>query len=190
MNWQGITGWRTVAVHGSRLAVAGSVAVVALLTAACGSGGQVGGQSQSATADAVVQTATNAKLGGPVLVDPQGMTLYTLSAETGGHFVCTKTSDLPGTTTSCLSLWKPLTVPRGKVPTGAVGGLGTIRRPDGPAIQVTYHGMPLYTFADDHHSGQATGNGFHDVGTWRAVTVRGSSAGGQSTTSGGGGYGY
>jgi predicted lipoprotein with Yx(FWY)xxD motif len=170
--------------------MASVVGVVLLLAAACGSG-QSGGSSHAASSDAVVQTATNAKLGGPVLVNAQGMTLYTLSAETGGRFVCTKSADLPGTKTSCLTLWKPLTVPAGHTPTGSVSGLGVIQRPDEPAMQVTYKGLPLYTFADDQHAGQATGNGFHDVGTWRAATINGSSSGGgQASTGGGGIYGY
>jgi predicted lipoprotein with Yx(FWY)xxD motif len=174
------------AVRLGRLGMAGVAGVGVLLAAACGSGQT----SHSATADAVVQTATNSKLGSPVLVDPRGMTLYALSAERAGRFICTKTADLPGTKTSCLSLWKPLTVPRGQVPTGSVNGLGIVHRPDGAAPQVTYHGMPLYTFVDDQHAGQETGNGFHDVGTWHAVTTNGSLSGGQATTGGGlyGGY--
>jgi predicted lipoprotein with Yx(FWY)xxD motif len=168
-----------------RLAGSCLTGIAVLLAAACGSGQT----SQSTTGDAVVQTATNAKIGAPVLVNARGMTLYTLSAETGGRFVCTKTAHLPGTMTSCLSLWKPLTIPAGRTPTGSVKGLGVIRRPDEAAMQVTYRGRPLYTFADDHQAGQATGNGFHDVGTWRAVTTNGSSAAGQSTSSGGSLYG-
>jgi len=170
-----------------RLAIACLTGIAVLLAAACGSGQT----SQSATTtNAVVQTASNAKLGSTVLVNARGMTLYSLSAETGGRFVCTKSADLPGTKTSCLSLWRPLTVPAGHTPTGSVSGLGVIQRPDEMAMQVTYQGMPLYTFADDHSAGQATGNGFHDVGTWRAVTTNGSSSGGQASTGGGGAYGY
>jgi predicted lipoprotein with Yx(FWY)xxD motif len=85
-------------------------------------------------------------------------------------------------------VWKPLTVPHGQVSTGSVNSLGIVHRPDGQASQVTYHGMPLYTFVDDQHAGQVTGNGFRDVGTWHAVTTNGSSSGGQAT-SGGGPYG-
>lgn len=172
---------------------AGIAVAAVLLAAACGSGqtsSQTSSQpSQSAAADAVVQTRSNAKLGSPVLVNPEGMTLYALSAEKGGRFICTQSSDIPGTQTSCLSLWKPLTVPNGDVPTGAVNGLGIIHRPDDKAFQVTYHGMPLYTFADDQQAGQVSGNGLRDVGTWHAVTTSGSSSAGQAATTGGSLYG-
>jgi predicted lipoprotein with Yx(FWY)xxD motif len=78
-------------------------------------------------------------------------------------------------------------VANGSTPTGAAQ-LGTITRPDNGATQVTWHGRPLYTFTGDKAPGDASGNGFHDVGTWQAVTI-GSSA---PATSGGGagGYGY
>jgi hypothetical protein len=57
--------------------------------------------------------------------------------------------------------------------------------------------MPLYTFAQDQHPGDAKGQGFKDVGTWSAVTVSGAAApatGGESphttSTSSGGRSGY
>ncbi|HEY7890909.1 MAG TPA: hypothetical protein VIC05_01730, partial [Solirubrobacteraceae bacterium] len=92
-----------------------------------------------------------------------------------------------------LSVWHPLTVPSGKTPSGSVGSLSVIKRPDG-GNQVAYHGMPLYTFAQDKAAGEAHGQGFKDVGTWMAVTVSGSAAtgtgGSSSEQSGSGGYGY
>ena len=63
----------------------------------------------------------------------------------------------------------PLTVAAGKAPTGPVA-LGTVTRPDGKT-QVTYKGLPLYTFKGDTKSGTAAGQGFKDVGTWRAAVV-------------------
>jgi predicted lipoprotein with Yx(FWY)xxD motif len=114
------------------------------------------------------------------------MTLYSLSAERGGKFICTSAS--------CTQVWHPLSATAG-APSG-VASLSTITRPDG-AQQVTYKGMPLYTFAQDQHPGDAKGQGFKDVGTWTAVTVSGAAAPartGESThttsTSTGGRYGY
>lgn len=103
---------------------------------------------------------TGHALGKSVLVNAAGLTLYSLSAETHGRFVCTG---------SCLSVWHPLVVAAGHKPTGS-RGLGTIRRPDG-RTQVTFKGKPLYTFSGDHKRGQANGEGFKDVGTWHAATV-------------------
>ena len=57
----------------------------------------------------------------------------------------------------------------GKAPTGPVA-LGTVTRPNGK-VQVTYKGLPLYTFKGDTKSGTAAGQGFKDVGTWRAAVV-------------------
>lgn len=119
------------------------------------------GSNAAPTADrAVVATAKNAKLGTTILVDRRGMSLYDLSVERNGRFVCT--------TKLCLSLWHPLTVPRGTTPTG-VRLLSTARRPDGRR-QVTYRGAPLYTFTQDRKRGDINGNGFKDVGIWRPAS--------------------
>jgi hypothetical protein len=71
-----------------------------------------------------------------------------------------------------------------------------VKRPDGTE-QVTYKGMPLYTFAHDTAPGQANGQGIKDVGTWTAVTTSATKTSASTTpsapassSSGGGGYGY
>jgi predicted lipoprotein with Yx(FWY)xxD motif len=74
------------------------------------------------------------------------------------------------------------------MPTGAAQ-LGTITRPDNGTTQVTWHGSPLYTFSGDKAAGDASGNGFKDVGVWKAATL-GSSSSSSSSSGGGGGYGY
>jgi len=138
-------------------------------------------RANGATHARVVMTAKNKTLGKKILVNRRGMTLYTLSAERNGRFICT--------TSMCLSLWKPLVVAKGTVPTG-VARLTVVKRPDGRR-QVAYRGGPLYTFTQDRKSGDVKGNGFKDVGVWRPATA--SAAGNTpapTTTSGGyGGYG-
>jgi predicted lipoprotein with Yx(FWY)xxD motif len=109
----------------------------------------------------VVMTVKNKALGKTILANRQGLSLYSLSVERHSKFICTNTA--------CLSLWKPLLVPKGVKPTG-VSGLGTVKRPTGK-IQVAYHGAPLYRFVNDRKRGDIKGNGFKDVGTWRVVTV-------------------
>jgi predicted lipoprotein with Yx(FWY)xxD motif len=169
--------------------------------AGCGSSSKTSNSSSSASSQpasassvseassAVVKTAPSAKLGSTILVDSHGMTLYSLSGERSGKFICS--------TSACTQVWHPLT---GATASASVAALGTVKRPDGTA-QVTYKGMPLYTFAQDHAPGEANGQGIKDVGTWRAVTASStsatpattstSSAPATTTTSGSGSkYGY
>lgn len=100
--------------------------------------------------------------GKTILTTTSGHTLYSLSDEKHGKFICTKSS-------TCTTLWHPLKVPAGKKPTGPVK-LGTVKRPEG-GLQVTYRGLPLYTFIEDKKPGQTEGEGIKDVGTWHAATV-------------------
>src|SRR5690242_9806508 len=109
----------------------------------------------------LVKTSHNAMLGKTILVTRSGLTLYSLSAERHGRFICT--------TGACLALWKPLVVARGVTPTG-IKGLTVVKRPDARR-QVAFRGAPLYRFADDEKPGQVEGNGFKDVGVWRPVTT-------------------
>ena len=110
----------------------------------------------------VVATAHNAKLGKTILVTKRGLTLYSLSVERRGHFICK--------TKACLGFWIPLRVRMGTKP-GGVPGLGTVKRPD-HTLQVTYRGAPLYTFYLDRKRGDILGNGFRDVGVWHPVALK------------------
>ena len=120
----------------------------------------------------VVKTASNAL--GTILVDSQGMTLYHLSGEQNGKFICTSSA--------CVGVWHPLIAPSSGAPSGEVGSLGTVKRPEG-TVQVTYKGTPLYTFTGDQQSGETKGQGIKDVGTWSVVTTGSSSARAASTSS-------
>jgi predicted lipoprotein with Yx(FWY)xxD motif len=121
--------------------------------------------SAAAAGKSVAKEGTVESLGKTVLTNNSGRTLYTLSVEKRGHFICTG---------SCLGTWHPLVVPAGTKPTGPVA-LGTVKRPDG-RTQVTFEGRPLYSFAGDSKPGEAKGEGFKDVGTWHAATLAKSSA--------------
>ena len=118
-------------------------------------------RASGATNVGVVKTVKNKALGKKILVNLNGRTLYSLSVERKGRFICT--------TSMCLSLWKPLAVAKGSVPTGAAH-LTVVKRPDG-GRQVAYRGAPLYTFNLDNRAGDVKGNGFKDVGVWRPATV-------------------
>jgi predicted lipoprotein with Yx(FWY)xxD motif len=118
------------------------------------------GAAASMSKQLVVRTADNPTLHKKVLVTRKGLTLYSLSVETRGRFICTDRS--------CMSLWTPLVVAKDTTPTGALH-LGTVRRPDG-RIQVSYRGLPVYTFTQDRKPGDVKGNGFKDVGVWRPAS--------------------
>jgi predicted lipoprotein with Yx(FWY)xxD motif len=181
------------------LAVA-AAALVALGLAACG-----GSSNSSDSASAAVKTtaggndtvATKSVGGvGTVLVDSQGQALYTNNQDSGMKIACTG---------SCTSIWVPLMAPSSGQPTSSDQAvqtkLGTIKSNGGS--QVTFNGMPLYTFVQDN-PGQVTGNGFTDnfggtSFTWTVASTGqvSSSASSTSTSSGGsssggssGGYGY
>lgn len=117
------------------------------------------GPAQAATSKRVVKKAANAELGKTILVNLRGLTLYSLSAETNGKFICKR---------GCLVDWHPLYVAKGVKPTGPVK-LGAIKRPDNGRRQVTFEGRPLYTFDEDAKAGDAKGEGIRDVGVWRAA---------------------
>jgi predicted lipoprotein with Yx(FWY)xxD motif len=127
----------------------------------------------------VVATANNVTLGKKILVNAKGMTLYSLSVERKGKFICSDST--------CLSVWKPLTVVKGAVATGAAH-LTVVKRPDGRR-QVAYRGGPLYSFSGDKRRGDVNGSGLKDVGVWRVATVSVASPAPAPAPTPGGGYG-
>ena len=132
-----------------------AIAVLALLAGVAAGLGQAAQPSKR-----VAAKAQNPGLEETVLTTTKGRTLYSLSVEKKGRFICTG---------SCLSVWHPLVVPAGVRPVGPVK-LGTIERPEG-GTQVTYKGRPLYRFGGDGKAGQANGEGIKDVGTWHAAAL-------------------
>ncbi len=135
---------------------------VAILAAASilAAAGVFGSLATAQTSKRVVKEAHSPSLGKTVLTANSGLTLYSLSAEVGGKFICKG---------SCLKDWHPLVVAKGVKPAGPVA-LGTIARPDNGKRQVTFEGRPLYTFDSDSSKGEANGEGIKDVGTWHAAT--------------------
>ncbi len=168
----------------------GITAVIAL--AACGSSGSSkasvspGAQPAAAKspANAVVKTSTLTKLG-TVLVDANGMTLYTLK-HNGVPVACTG---------ACATAWPPLALPTGQstaVAGGGVTGLGTVVKSNG--THVTEDGAPLYRFQGDRAPGDTNGDGLASFGgVWHVSTVAASAAPAvttPTTSSSSGGYGY
>ncbi len=175
-----------------RAGVGAGLVAVGLLVAACGASAASGSgksttsttapsSSSSAAAGSGAVMVKTAKVGslGTVLVDAKGITLYHYTLDHPPKIACTA---------SCASIWPPLLVPAGAHVEGPAG-VGTIKRPGG-ATQVTYHGMPLYTYVGDKAAGQAAGQGYTD--NWFVLKLGGPTSSGSSTTStsSGGGYGY
>jgi predicted lipoprotein with Yx(FWY)xxD motif len=103
-----------------------------------------------------------------VVVDSQGVTLYTLSGEGVGHLKCV--------TSSCFKIWLPLkTTASAKLTkaSGVRGTLGKLHRIKGKFDQVMLDGHPLYTFAHDQgKKGSAKGEGVKAFGgTWHVVAA-------------------
>jgi predicted lipoprotein with Yx(FWY)xxD motif len=185
--------------------VACSLGLVAVLAVAgCGGSGSgsataaapTGGAKQASTGNSgsgTVDVASNPQLG-RILVNSQGLTLYTFQKDTGSRSTCSG---------ACAQEWPPA-MSSGSPKAGSgvnASMLGTSKRSDG-TMQVTYGGHPVYTFAGDQAAGQATGNGLDDFGgVWTAVQpsgahapAGGSSGGSSSSASSTGGssgsYGY
>ena len=74
------------------------LSVLALVAAAIATGAV----AQNGASKRVAKEAQSPALGKTVLTNMKGRTLYSLSAEKNGKFICTG---------SCLSTWHPLTVP-------------------------------------------------------------------------------
>ena len=78
---------------------------------------------------------------------------------------------------ACTSFWEPVVASDAdvdKASTDLRDALGVVNRPDGES-QLTYDGLPLYTFAEEG-AGELTGDGFTDdfQGTkfvWAAATT-------------------
>lgn len=120
---------------------------------------------------------SSSMLGKPVVISPQGRTLYKLSPETSRHLLC-KSKE-------CLTNWPPLTVKstktKLKASSGVKGKLGLLHRSNG-TLQVTLNGLPLYRYSGDSAKDDVNGEGIESFGgTWHAVT--GSSSASPTTPS-------
>jgi predicted lipoprotein with Yx(FWY)xxD motif len=168
----------------------GLAGAAAIALAACGGGNSdnSGSSNNQAAGNNSVVSFKNTSGAGKVLVDSNGMTLYSPQQEKNGRILCTG---------ACTGFWMPLTVSGTTVakPAGFNGTLGTVKRPDDGKMQVTFNGSPLYTFRLDTSTGQTKGNGFSDAFggtkfTWHAAGATKSSTSNNGNNNNGGGYNY
>jgi predicted lipoprotein with Yx(FWY)xxD motif len=156
------------------LAVVAASAVLAACSSASTS--STGGSSSSPAAGTAGSVKTATVGGVTVLTNSKGFTLYTFAPDTSTTSKCNG---------SCATNWPPVTGP--VTGAGVTGTFATITR-SGGAVQATFDGHPLYTFAGDTAPGQGNGNGVNAFGgLWHEITPSGT-APAASSSSGGGGY--
>ncbi|WP_271409822.1 COG4315 family predicted lipoprotein [Pseudomonas sp. Q1-7] len=89
-----------------------------------------------------------------MLVDANGMTLYTYDKDSGGKSACNG---------QCAQNWPPLMA---EADAKAEGEWSLVTRDDG-SMQWAYDGKPLYTFVMDKKAGDVTGDG--KMGVWHVA---------------------
>lgn len=102
----------------------------------------------------MAMAAEPAMMKGGMMVDPQGMTLYTFDKDSGGKSMCND---------DCAKNWPPLMAP---TDAKSDGKWTTIKRDDGH-MQWAYDGKPLYTFVKDEKPGEKNGDNMKNV--WHVV---------------------
>ncbi|MFC5694440.1 hypothetical protein ACFPU0_02560 [Pseudomonas sp. GCM10022186] len=89
-----------------------------------------------------------------MLVDANGMTLYTYDKDSDGKSACNG---------QCAQNWPPLMADANAK---AEGEWSVVKRDDG-SMQWAYDGKPLYTFVMDKKAGDVTGDG--KMGVWHVA---------------------
>jgi predicted lipoprotein with Yx(FWY)xxD motif len=118
---------------------------------ACLCTGPGAGSARAMDMPAGISTASTSL--GEVLVDGDGMTLYSFDEDSSGSSACYG---------KCAENWPPL---EATSDAAAVGAFAVIDRDDGK-LQWTYKGMPLYLWVRDKAPGDTTGDG---VRGWHAA---------------------
>ena len=168
----------------SRTLILGTL--LAILVAACSSGGGTAAPSVAPVSDAPAseppaaeapasEAPASAAAGGavtvmvaesdfgPILVDAEGKTLYMFKPDTAGESTCYE---------DCEAAWPPLVV-TGDITVGEgldAATFTTVARTDG-STQVKAGAWPLYYFANDAAAGDVNGQGQGDV--WYVVSPAG-----------------
>jgi predicted lipoprotein with Yx(FWY)xxD motif len=144
--------------------LASVIAASALLLAACAP--QTGAGSAGPSSSGGIELTVSHTSVGDALAGAGGMTLYILTADTGGTSTCTG---------DCAATWPPLLGDGSEAAAGdgVTGEFGTTTRDDG-SKQITHNGQPLYYHAGDQAAGDASGQGVG--GVWFIAPVGEASA--------------
>src|SRR5690348_821547 len=121
----------------------------------------VAGANSAAPAATGTALKTTTIDGTTVLTDAKGFTLYSFAPDTPASSKCYG---------SCAAYWPPVTgTPAAS--SALPGRVGTLKRTDG-SEQLTYNGLPLYTYVGDSAPGQARGNNLNlNGGLWHEIRV-------------------
>jgi predicted lipoprotein with Yx(FWY)xxD motif len=175
---------KTLSAHLGRAVV--TAAAMSFLVAACGDSGGDASDAAGAGSSFVAVASID---GTDVLADAEGHTLYSAEVEQDGQIRCVD---------SCTSFWDPVVASHADIDaadTKVKKDLGIVDRPDGES-QLTYDGLPLYTFTQEG-AGELHGDGFADdfQGThfvWAAARSDGTSTSSGTSTPADpeGGYDY
>jgi predicted lipoprotein with Yx(FWY)xxD motif len=143
-----------------------------------------------ATASPTTISLSQNKTWGPTLTLKNGHTVYRLTKDSKDKSVCTG---------KCATVWLPVLLATGqKTPVGnGVTHLGSFTRANG-THQVTYEGIPLYTFVGDKKADVITGNIKDTWGQWWSINPaspttppkKKGGSGSTTTTTAGGGIAY
>ena len=144
-----------------KLVVPAAAVGFALAAAACGSPGGYSAAAKGSSYSVAPAAASSSvaiakgKLG-QMLVDPKGRTLYLFEADKGTTSTCYN---------ACAQAWPPLLTSSAPNAGAGVNGadLGTTTRTDG-AMQVTFHGHPLYYYVVDTKPGDISGQDLNQFG--------------------------
>ncbi|WDL97718.1 COG4315 family predicted lipoprotein [Alicyclobacillus sp. ALC3] len=155
--------WRIAVTAGILVLVTGcgvNGASSATPTSATGTTSQNAAASTSSQQSQAIKVTADHNLGN-ILTTRSGMSLYHYTKDSINKSTCTG---------ACAALWPPFIWKGSGTPTGGsgvTGKLGLMERANG-SKQVTYNGIPLYTFSGDIAAGQVKGQGYR--GWWYAVT--------------------
>jgi len=162
-------------------------AIAALTAGASLLGSAVLPAVSGASSGSITITVSQNKTWGPTLTLKDGFTVYRLTKDSTNKSVCSG---------KCATVWLPVVLgPGQKAPVGVgVTGLGSFTRANGTK-QVTFQGIPLYTFFKDKSAGKVTGNIKDGWGQWWSINPKspltapkkiGGGANTTTTTTGGG----
>jgi predicted lipoprotein with Yx(FWY)xxD motif len=143
-----------------------------------------------ASSGSITITVSQNKTWGPTLTLKDGFTVYRLTKDSNNMSVCTG---------KCATVWLPVLLAPGQKSAVGVGvtGLGSFARANGTK-QVTFQGIPLYTFTKDKKAGVVSGNVKDGWGQWWSINPKSphtapkksGGSGNTTTTTVGGGIGY